>query len=342
MFHTWVFCRVAFGWFLLGCMIMTTHSQTPALDMRHAAVAWLETAGDLKTKAVFPFQTQERENWSYVPMPRKGVSLGEMNEQQRKLLQDLLRTALSQRGYLQATSIVSLEVVLREIEKSTFRDPDRYFLTIFGEPKPQTTWGWRFEGHHLSLNFLVINGNTVTVAPAFFGSNPAESVNQGKPVRPLAREEDVARDLIQSLNSEQRRIAIFSEAAPREIITGTTRNVSRLQPDGIGFSNLEAAQQAKLKELVEVYVHRYRAELAKEDLQRISNAGWEKVSFAWAGGLQKGQGHYYRVQGPTFLLEYDNTQNRANHIHTVWRDLQRDFGGDLLKAHYHAADHRHE
>jgi hypothetical protein len=255
-----------------------------------------------------------------------------------------LRSALSAHGFLQATSIVGLEVVLKEIEQGggPVRDPGRYYLSLFGKPGPTNTWGWRFEGHHLSLNFLIIEGHDVTVAPSFFGSNPADvKRNEGDSLRILGQEEDLGRAFAKSLDTEQRGVGIISTTAPRDIITGANRTATRLDPLGIGWTALTPEQQRKLEELVQTYVNRYRPELAQEDLARIAKAGWEKVAFAWAGSLEKGQGHYYRVQGPTFLLEYDNTQNRANHIHTVWRDMERDFGGDLLQEHDRkAGDHR--
>jgi hypothetical protein len=316
-----------------------------AAEMQQAAQAWLKSLpADLTTKATFELKSAERENWHFVPRDRKGVSLGEMNERQRDLAHRLLRTALSERGFLQATTIVSLELILKDIEqgKGPVRDPGRYFLTLFGAPGPTNTWGWRFEGHHLSLNFLIIEGHDVTVAPSFFGSNPADvKRNEGEPLRVLGQEEDLGRAFAQSLDAEQRGVGIISPTAPRDIITGANRTATRLVPLGIGWSSLTPEQQTKLEQLVGTYVNRYRPELAKEDLSRIAKAGWEKVSFAWAGSLEKGQGHYYRVQGPTFLLEYDNTQNKANHIHSVWRDLERDFGGDLLQEHYRrAGDHQ--
>jgi hypothetical protein len=334
--HVW---QVRVILLVLFCIVVRSHAQSPADEMRKAAVAWLEASAELRSKAVFAAEDPERQNWNFVPMSRKGAPLGDMNARQRELAHNLLRSALSQRGFLQATTIISLELVLREIEKNDMRDPERYFLTIFGKPQTDTTWGWRFEGHHLSLNFMIIDGKQVTVAPSFFGSNPADSARDGAKVRPLGEEEDLARALVKSLDRDQRQAAIFQEIAPRDIITGTHRTVERLEPAGISFTKLTSDQQQKLKELVGIYVNRYRPELAREDLQRIEKSGWQAVSFGWAGGLEKGQGHYYRVQGPTFLLEYDNTQNRANHIHTVWRDLERDFGGDPLREHYRTSGH---
>lgn len=329
--------------FILVATVFPSGAHETADAMQRAARAWLQSVPSaLSEKACFELRSAERVNWHFVPRERNGVSLGEMSGAQRELVYGVLRAALSERGFLQARTIISLEIVLKEIEqgRGPVRDPDLYFLSLFGQPGPTNTWGWRFEGHHLSLNFLIIEGHDVTVAPAFFGSNPAEAKRaDGSPLRVLDQEEDLGRALVKSLSSDQRKVGVFSDTAPSDILTGTRLRVSRLDPPGIGWSALTPAQQNRLQELVGVYVNRYRSELAAEDLRRIEQAGWDKVSFAWAGGFEKGQGHYYRVQGPTFLLEYDNTQNQANHIHTVWRDLERDFGGDLLEEHYRRSPH---
>jgi hypothetical protein len=197
------------------------------------------------------------------------------------------------------------------------------------------------EGHHLSLNFTIADAHHVAVTPSFFGSNPGE-VRSGarKGLRVLAGEEDLGRLLVKSLNEEQRKKAVFETKAPSDIITGAQRRVKALEPAGVALKELDQDQARMLWSLLEEYVRRYRPELAEEDLSRIEKAGRDKISFAWAGSVEPGQGHYYRVQGPTFLLEYDNTQNNANHIHAVWRDLKNDFGDDLLRRHYEEHPHR--
>ena len=244
---------------------------------------------------------------------------------------------MSEQGYGKVTNIMSLEAVLKVIEKpggKAERNPIKYFVSVYGTPDAKGTWGWRFEGHHCSQNFTIVDGKAIACTPCFLGSNPGE-VREGprKGVRVLGREEDLARQIVKSLNPGLQGAAIFDATAPKDIITMIEKKVAPLTPPGVGFDKLDAAQQALLKELVQEYVHRVRPDLAKDDLAKIAKAGWDKTAFAWAGGTERGQGHYYRVQGPTFLLEYDNTQNEANHVHSVWRDFNGDFGEDLLKRH---------
>jgi Protein of unknown function (DUF3500) len=293
-------------------------------------------------RATYPLNDTERFNWHFIPRERKGLSFKEMAPEQKHLAHALLSTALSHRGYLKAATIMSLEQVLRELEqgKGPARDPELYFLTIFGKPNPKGTWGWRLEGHHLSLNFTLLEGKDISVTPSFLGSNPGE-VREGprKGLRVLAAEEDLARRLVKSLNDDQRKAAIYTNTAPREIITGNDRKARPVTPMGISAAKLNKAQSELLWQLVKEYVYRYRPEIADQDLKKIEKAGAKNLSFAWAGGIEPREGHYYRVQGPTFLMEYDNTQNNANHIHAAWRDLEGDFGDDLLRQHYEQVPH---
>jgi hypothetical protein len=264
-----------------------------------------------------------------------------MTPQQQELGRALLRAGLSQQGLIKATNIMFvIEQVLGELENdATRRDPGLYHLTIFGNPQ-RSPWGWRVEGHHLALNFVVGANDVVSVTPNFFGSNPAE-VPQGahKGLRTLAGEEDLGRQLATSLSEEQRRTGLIAADAPSEIITGNSRKAEPIEPFGIPASKLTKSQQELLLSLIREYVFRFRSEVAEKDLRKIQNAGLERIYFAWAGRLERGKGHYYRIQGPTFLMEYDNTQNDANHIHTVWRDFENDFGEDLLRRHYEQVPH---
>ncbi|MCI0744856.1 MAG: DUF3500 domain-containing protein, partial [Verrucomicrobia subdivision 3 bacterium] len=270
-------------------------------------------------KASFELKDGERHNWHYIPKERKGLTLKAMSDQQRRLAMKLLQSGLSHHGYNKATNIISLEAILKELEGPTgrmVRDPELYYISVFGKPDPKGTWGWRVEGHHLSLNFTIVKGEYVAGTPSFMGSNPAE-VKSGprKGVRVLAEEEDSGRQLVQALDAEQRKTAIFNATAPREIFTEAARKVKPLEQLGIPATRLNEKQKDMLMTLIKAYVERNRPEVAKEDLRKIRDAGVEKIFFAWAGGIEKGEGHYYRVQGPTFLLEYDNTQNNNNHIH---------------------------
>jgi hypothetical protein len=230
--------------------------------------------------------------------------------------------------------------VLFEESHNPIRDPDLYFLSVFGEPGGRGEWGWRVEGHHLSLNFTLRDGRVVSATPSFFGANPAE-VRRGphQGLRTLAPEEDLGRALYRSLEGALRQKALLSAEAPADIVTGNAKQAELGAPAGVALAEVSPAQRAALMELVEMYAHRLRRELAEEELARLRAAGLEKIHFAWAGVSEPGQPHYYRIQGPTFVVEYDNTQNNANHIHTVWRNFATDFGLDPLRAHYRTSPH---
>jgi len=316
------------------------HAQSPGAAMAEAAnnlVAALTT--EQQAKAVFELKSDERVNWHFIPKARNGLTFADMTPAQRHLAHALLATTLSHRGYLKATTIMSLEQVLKEIETTgPRRDAEIYYFSIFGTPG-KDVWGWRAEGHHLSLNFLV-RGDTVIATPSFMGTNPADvQTGPRKGLRVLAKEEDLGRELVKSLDDAQSKLAVFTNTAPNDIITSNARKAKRLEPAGLTFAQMKEPQRKLLRSLVDEYVARNRAEVAKADWDKIEKAGWDKTTFAWAGGLERGQGHYYRVQGPTFLLEYDNTQNNANHIHAVWRDFENDFGDDLLLKHYEQTPH---
>jgi len=330
----------------LGSIPAQAHE--PARDMADAAAVWLAALDDeQREKALIPFADAERENWHFVPRPfegegaRAGLPIKEMEGEQRHLAYALVQTGLSHRGYLTAMQIMSLEQVLWELEQSPRRDTMMYYLVIFGDPDGER-WGWRFEGHHLSMSFTLVDGAVVSGTPNFFASNPAE-VREGprQGLRVLAAEEDVARSLVQSLDEEQRAAAVLAEAAPNDILTGADPTVAALEETGIAWGDLKREQRGLLRELIQVYVHRLRGEMAREEMAAIREAGMDGITFAWAGGIEKGEGHYYRVQGPTFLLEYANTQNDANHVHAVWRQFDGDFGRDILREHFQA-HHRGE
>lgn len=318
-------------------------------NMVVAAQEFLEALSpELRVRAVFPFESEDRFRWHFVPhemFPRRGVNIKEMKAEQRRAAHALLRSALSSQGYLKATSIMHLEEILREIEKSTGtgrfnRDPELYWFMIFGTPSTKAPWGWRVEGHHLSLNFSSVTNELIATTPTFMGSNPAE-VPRGPHVgwRILAAEEDLARALLASLDENQRAQAIIDTTAPADIITGNSRKASLEKPVGLPVSKMTETQRSLLLRLMVEYIQNMRQDLAHQQLEKIKNAGIEKIHFAWAGSLTRGEGHYYRIHGPTFLIEYDNTQNNANHIHTVLRDFEDDFGVDLLSKHYQESTH---
>ncbi|HXE55040.1 MAG TPA: DUF3500 domain-containing protein, partial [Tepidisphaeraceae bacterium] len=303
---------------------------------------WDALTPELQARAGFPFDNQERFNWHFIPRVRKGITFNDMTPAQQALAHAFLASGLSSRAYQQAVTIMSLDQILKEMEngRGPRRDPNNYAFSVFGTPGEHSTWGWRVEGHHLSVNITIADGKAVAAGPVFLGSNPAE-VRQGprKGLRVLAVEEDLGRELIKSLTAEQRQKAIINTKAPNEIITGNSRKANPGPPIGLPAVEMTADQKRMLMNLVEYYAYRLRPELADQDLEKIDKAGFEKIHFAWAGGLEPGEGHYYRLHGPTFLVEFDNTQNNANHIHTVWRDSANDFGEDILREHYDTSRH---
>jgi hypothetical protein len=315
-------------------------SASTVLDASRAFLATLDPAQ--KSEAVFPFNSQERFRWFYTPVSRKGVPLKELNATQRKAALVLLRAGLSEQGYTKTETIRKLEDVLREIEQGSgpTRDPDLYFFTFFGEPTETGAWGWRYEGHHCSQNWTILNGKSIGSSPQFFGANPAE-VREGpmKGTRVLKAEEDLGRSLVKSLTAEQRAEAVINTSAPSDIVTSNQRTAAIKEDRGISYSKLTKDQQGALLALIEEYLGAQPREQARQRLDKIRQAGFDQIKFAWMGGLDKGEGHYYRVQGSTFLIEYDNTQNNANHIHCVWRDFNGDFGEDLLADHYQNSPH---
>ena len=295
-----------------------------------------------KGKATFEFKDDERLNWHFIPRERKGLSFKELQPFQRPLALALINSPLSHRGQMKTAASMSLEQILLELEqgKGPKRDSDLYFLSFFGTPSKTQTWGWRIEGHHLAMNFTLAHGALFSGTPSFLGSNPAKvKTGPRAGLRALAEEEDLGRQLVKSLTPAQSKQTIFTNTAPKDIFTSADRKARQLEPHGILAASLNPAQLDNLKALVREYVGRVRPELATESMQKIEKAGWKNVQFAWAGGVEPGQGHYYRVQGPTFLLEYDNVQNDNNHIHAVWRDFNGDFGEDILAQHYSEAPH---
>jgi hypothetical protein len=337
-----------------GSMVAATRSSSA---MAEAATRLLSSlTPEQRQQAVFSFAADERLHWHFIPtemFPRKGLLIRSMTEPQRALARDLLKTGLSQRGYLTATSIMDLETVLKALEAAQRaagpqpprgqvleRDPEKYFVSIFGTPSAKDTWGWRVEGHHVSLHFTVVNGSLVASSPSFFGSNPAQ-VREGpkKGLRILGAEEDAARALLQSLDAAQRSKAIINAAAPGDMVTMANVEITPLSPSGLAAGEMTAAQRDLLLRLLDVYIGTMATDIAEDRLARARKAGVEKIGFAWAGETERGKKHYYRVQGPTFLIEYDNTQNDGNHIHSVWRDFNGDFGRDLLREHLRSVAH---
>lgn len=293
---------------------------------------------DQKKHATFTLTDKERENWNFVPIERKGLSFKSTSTQIQSLGIELLRTGLSHTGVAKAQAVMQLELILKELEKNTppgRRDATNYLVTIFGEPSDSKSWGWRFEGHHLSFNFTVVDGKHVFFAPSFIGTNPAE-VRAGprKGERVLAEEEDLGLKLINSLDDTQRKTAIFAQEALKEIVTTNKPRVEPLSPVGITAAALKPHQRELLISLVQQYFNRWRPELAEQALAKVRSGGPEKLTFGWAGGLDRSKQTYYRIQTPDYLIEFDNYQGNGNHIHTTVREFKGDFGHDLLREHY--------
>jgi hypothetical protein len=344
-----------------------------------------------QAQAQWPFPSdEERRLWFYTPTDHGGLALGDLRPAQQRLALQLVATGLSRAGYVTVSTIMGLENVLDEIEGWTAmfdrergRDPGRYYLRIFGEPGG-AAWSWRFGGHHVSLNHLVLDGEVVASTPCFLGADPACSVLLGPhPLRPLAGAEDLGRELVQSLDAAQAGVARISPVAPTDIVGGNRPHLEdgdlplplpaiwrkrfdgemgerlratqeqaertlglgaehlealRLttEPKGIRAGSLQQKQHEMLRRLLDVYLHRLPDELVEAEAAKVTGEGFAGLAFAWAGGVERGEPHYYRVQGGSFLVEYDNTQRGVNHIHSVWRDLARDFG-DVLLEHYRAA-----
>jgi hypothetical protein len=311
-------------------------------EMCAAAINFLSSlTPEQKARVAFDFPSEERKNWHFIPRERKGLPIKDMAPEQRLLAQALLASGLSSRGYEKAVSIMSLDAVLKELEKDKkngpVRDPDNYYFSIFGTPGGKDPWGWRFEGHHLSLNYTTAGDAEPAMTPSFFGSNPGEvKTGPRTGIRVLAAEEDLGRTLVKSLTEEQRKVAVLAVPAPKDILNDPKR-VDPTTPEGIPQSQLTPEQTATLVKLIKEYLFRCRPDVAADDWAKVEKAGLDKLHFAWAGGLDRGQPHYYRVQGGHFVLEYDNTQNDANHVHSIWRDFDHDFGVDLLKEHLDAA-----
>jgi len=320
-----------------------TLAQAAPSGMIDAGRAFLSALSpEQKSKAVLRFNSEERFHWFYTPVSRKGVPFKDLNASQREAGLALLRAGLSEKGFTKAQTIRKLEDVLRELEQDngSTRNPDLYFFTFFGEPSATGAWGWRYEGHHCSQNWTMVNGKVIGSSPQFFGANPAE-VHDGpmKGTRVLSAEEDLGRSLVKSLSVSQRAEGVLSISAPGDILTTNQRKAAIQADKGIAYSQLNKDQQGTLLALIEEYLSAQPRPEAQQRLDKIRQAGFDQIKFAWMGGLEKGQGHYYRVQGSTFLIEYDNTQNDANHIHCVWRDFNGDWGADLLAEHYQNSPH---
>lgn len=314
-----------------------------AQDVKTCAQAFLKSlTPELRKQTLFELNDEERQNWYFTPVYRKGSTLNDFNEEQTQAALALLRASISEEGYRKTQQIMDLENILFIIENdpkmpdgSHKRDPLNYHFWIFGNPSEDDYWGWRFEGHHVSWNFVASKGELVSSTPAFMGSNPAivqDGEHKGREV--LKEETALGYVLVRSLSEEQLATARFSETAPPEMFTSNQRKASPLKHKGIQYNELSETQKESFGKLLQLYLDKFETKFSESLTTKIAKAGFENLTFAWAGSLEAGEGHYYSIQGPFLLIEYDNTQNNNNHVHTVVRDLTNDFGEDELRLHY--------
>src|SRR5436190_10971034 len=309
-------------------------------DLTAQANAFLNSLSpELKKQTVFEIDDKERFNFNFVPLTRKGPTFNDFTAKQKSLALELLRGSLGKDGYQKATAIMELENVLIVLENqakdSHYRDPLNYHFCIFGTPSSTKPWGWRFEGHHVAFNFVSSDSKIASSTPSFLGSNPGivlSGPEKGKQV--LKMESDLGFQLVNSLDESQKKLAIFADTAPEEIFSTNKRQAVPLRPLGIGYASLNESQKKIFLQLLNVFVRTYAFDFSERLMKKITDAGIDNLSFAWAGSLVPGVAQYYRIQGPMLLIEYDNTQNNANHVHTTIRDLTNDFGEDILREHY--------
>jgi hypothetical protein len=368
-----VMIRILFFCLIVGQAVAQTVAQPKAKssaqqvrdEMQESAQAFLQTLSpEQRQKAIFPLDDAERFNWHFVPRERKGLPLKQMTPEQRQAAMAMLKTGLSQQGYDKATAIIDMENVLRVIDNrppnDTYRDPENYSFTIFGDPSTKNPWSWRIEGHHLSLQFMSVTGRVIAQTPTFFGSNPgilkydpsmadkrmgdprvSDLPQKGREI--LKQETEQAFALLKTLNPDQRKKAVLAAVAYPEMVTSNKRSAVLEKMDGLMLSEMTADQRKLFLGLLQVYLNNYRITLANQQMAKLQKTSLDSLRFGWAGDLTpelgEGKGWYYRIHGPTILIEYDNTQTNANHIHTVVRDLTNDFGEDLLREHYRTTAH---
>lgn len=327
----------------IALLFISTCSQSQTDDMSRAAANFIKLLQPKQmAQAVYSFDTTERYIFGYVPKTdRKGLSVNEMNDQQKTAAFTLMKSALSREAYTKARAVMQLELVLKALENRAaddhYRDTGKYFFTVFGKPDSKQAWGWRLDGHHLSFTFTSDQKKIVAGTPGFMGSNPAVVLSgpeKGKEI--LHDETSLGLSLVHSLNEKQLTVAMISADAPADILTTDKRVAVITDKKGISYADMTVGQQKELMQLLSLYIKRYTHLFADAMMADIKKAGTQNLVFSWAGSTEDGPGHpkYYRIQGPTIIIEYDNTQNNGNHVHTVVRDLKNDFGGDLLLEHY--------
>ena len=316
--------------------------ETAAREITAAVRAWLDGLDESqRAEAAFPFETQERFVWAYTPGPRRGLAIRDMRPDQRAASGAVVAATMSTRTAGEIAAIIALETVLGELEQAggrsgwLRRDPELYWFAVFGDPGSAEPWSWRIGGHHVSIHITVVDDRVIGTAPLFLGANPAIIPSGSRAgERTLPGEEGRARALLAALSPSERDVAVVDSVAPADILTGTARVADvRSVPIGIRHADLGGPRQAAFERLVRHYVDRLRPEIAEPAWDRIVGDGLGHATFAWAGSDVPGRGHYYAIRASSFVIEYDNTQNGANHIHAVWRDLDNDWADDVLARH---------
>ncbi len=318
----------------------TTTATTSARQMAEASSRFLESLSpDQKAKATFDYLDGERVFWYYPPMNRHGLALRDMEPGQRELAYAVMASGLTADSYQKAKLIIEHEAVLGPLEKeqgvvSFVRDPELYYFTVFGDPSGADPWGWRVEGHHVSLHFSIWGGKVISMTPFFFGANPADVRSGPKSgLRILGARQDMALELMNSFDAGQRSKALLYDKAPFDILTYNSSKVSLPGEQGLKAAKMSETQKKMLKTLVAEYVNQVRSDLAEQKLAALEEEGYDRLHWAWAGPAKAGEEHYYRIHGGNFVIEYDNRQNGANHIHSVWRDVENDFASDVMREH---------
>lgn len=329
---------------IISLLVVASIIMALGLMIEKPAVDFLKSLTQAqRNKTQMPFNDESKVLWHYIPssmFPRAGIQLNELDPNQKSKLDVLLKTFLSETGYTKTMKIIDLENILLEMSgDSIMRNPESYSVAFYGNPEKDSFWAFSFEGHHISLNFTIHDGK-VENAPRFFGANPAKipsGPREGE--RTLQKEEDLGLELINSFSEEQREMAIFQQEPFFDIVTGKSAEVEPLSPVGIMYGQLNRNQQLIFLKLLDEYLSTIPAEQAEKRMNSIKDEEINEVKFGWAGATVLGEGHYYRIQGNSFLIEFDNVQNKANHIHTVWRDFDGDFGRNLIREHYEKSHH---
>jgi hypothetical protein len=320
---------------MLGAMLSANFQKpaAPAAQMAEAASTFVASLTDAqREQASFGFDDAERLNWHYIPRERKGLPIRVLEGDALKTGLALLRSGLSEVGYDQALNVMSLEELLYLLEGGTReerrskRDPKKYYISVFGKPGNKGSWAWRLEGHHLSLNYTIVDGVLVSTTPEFFGANPGfVDAGPGREIRVLGAEEDIARQILKQCSPTQVKKCWISKDAPDDIRSRGTQQPDTSAAVGLPIKEMSADQKKLMADLLTEYLQNMPADVAAERRKEINDAGKDSIHFAWWGDSERNARHHYRVQGPTFLIEYNNTQNSANHVHAIWRNIDGDF-----------------